>query len=220
MTPRVAAIMPCRGRTEQTVQNVKRLLATAGYDDWELWLVGTVVDMQPLVSLTSDSRVRIEVIAGQRLTYWNALARVTLRTDAELLCNLANDLIPGMHWLKRAVEAYDQVFHGANDYGLLGFNGDSHETEHSCHFLIASDLLTSIGGWPTWYDHNFGDTELCQKTIALGFYAKAPYALLFHDHPYFGGTDDEIYREGRASSDQDQQLYETRRRAGWPTVRS
>jgi hypothetical protein len=74
------------------------------------------------------------------------------------------------------------------------------------------------GGWPVWYDHNFGDTELCQRAIGDGLYVKAPWATLFHDHPYFGGTDDAVYAEGRAQSDRDHAIYEDRRRRGWPTI--
>jgi hypothetical protein len=113
------------------------------------------------------------------------------QADTPLLVNLANDLIPGMHWLARAVTAYRSAF-GAGD-GMIGFNGDSHEVNHSCHFLISRSLLERYGGWPTWYDHNYGDTELCQRAIADRCYGKAPWALLFHDHPYFGGADDAVY---------------------------
>lgn len=219
---RVAAIMPCRGRPEQTVRNVQRLLATAGYDDWELICVGSSSDFYPLMVLQRDVKdVRLRVIVdneAKRLTYWRAMDYATARTDSQLIANLANDLIPGQHWLGRAVAAYDEAFPGENDYGLLGFNGDSHGVDHSCHFLIDRDLLTYMGGWPVWYDHTFGDTELCLKTTALGFYAKAPWALLFHDHPYFGGTDDAVYAEGRAQEAKDHRLFEYRKANRWPTV--
>ncbi len=219
----IAAIMPCRGRAGQTVTNVKRLLATAGYDDWHLICVVSR-DEQPLadalVALTGPGSPLIVVtpFAG-RVTYWQALAEITtVRTALDIThyVNLANDLLPGMHWLRRAVEAYQEIF-GPNA-GLLGFNGDSHEVGHSCHFMIDRRLLSALGGWPVWYDHNFGDTELCQRTIAIKSYAKAPWALLYHDHPYWGGADDAVYAEGRATSDRDAALYEQRRRAGWSSV--
>jgi hypothetical protein len=215
---KVAAIMPVRGRPEQTVEAVRRLLATAGYDDWSLTCIGGDAERETLLACSrAGAKVR-HVIGTPRLTYWQALAYETRLTDAQLLCGLASDLKPGMHWLARGVAAYREAFPGEHDYGLLGFNGDSHPVGHSCHFLIDTDLLTYLGGWPVWYDHNFGDTELCQRAIALGFYAKAPWALLFHDHPYFGGTDDAVYAEGRAQVSRDQALYERRRAAGWPTI--
>lgn len=218
---RVAAIMPCRGRAEQTVRNVRRLLATAGTDDWELWCVvdDDAALWRELGQELQGSGVQLRLMRaehGRNGGYWYALAYATEQTDAPLLVNLANDLIPGQHWLARALRAYDQTF-GPNA-GMLGFNGDSHEVGHSCHFVIDRHLLAAFGGWPVWYQHNFGDTELCQRAIAIGAYAKAPWALLFHDHPYFGGDDDAVYAEGRATSDRDAQLYHDRQRANWPPV--
>lgn len=211
---RVAAIMPCRGRAEQTVRNVKRLLATAGDVEWELWLAGAMDDIHPVEDYFPD--VRAVVFSAKRVTYWQALEGVTRETDAPLIANLANDLLPGQHWLARAVAAYRETF--GDGPGMVGFNDGHHETEHSCHFLISRSLLERYGGWPVWYDHNFGDTELCQRAIGDGLYVKAPYATLFHDHPYFGGDDDGVYAEGRAQSDRDYRLYEQRRAAGWPTI--
>lgn len=215
----IAAILPCRGRHEQTVVNVKRLLATAGYDRWRLIAVGGKDDHVLLDSLASFG---IEVIRSDtpRVTYWQALAGATQHTDpdhVDRFVNLANDLLPGQHWLRRAVEAYDQTFRHMS--GMIGFNGDSHEVGHSCHFLIHRNLLEAYGGWPVWYDHNFGDAELCQRAIADNAYAKAPWALLYHNHVYFGAdNDDAVYQEGRASSDRDATIFEQRRRQGWPLV--
>lgn len=211
----IAAILPCRGRQVQTVTNVKRLLATAGYDQWRLIAVGGTDERIILDSLESFG-VTVVRSSAPRLTYWQALAGVTAQTDATHLVNLANDLLPGQYWLRRAVEAYDEEF--GNWPALLGFNGDSHEVDHSCHFMIDRVLLEHYGGWPVWYDHNFGDTELIARAIQDRAYAKAPWALLYHDHPYWGGADDAIYAEGRASSDRDATIYEQRRRAGWPAV--
>lgn len=211
----VAAILPCRGRHEQTVVNIRRLISTAGYDRWRLIVVGGSDERALLDSLVS---LGVEVVRSDqaRVTYWQALAGATQHTDATHLVNLANDLLPGQHWMRRAVDAYQALF--GSGPGLIGFNGDSHEVGHSCHFLISRALLDRYGGWPVWYDHNYGDTELCQRAIADGLYAKAPWALLYHDHVYWGGQDDAVYAEGRASAERDQQIYERRRRAQWRTI--
>jgi hypothetical protein len=213
----VAAILPCRGRLGQTVTNVKRLLATAGTDQWRLYAVGGREDSDVLSALAKLGIATFTATAD-RLTYWQALAEVTATTTEPLIACLANDLLPGMHWLRRAVEAYDQTF--GNGPGLIGFNGDSHELDHSCHMLISRDLLARYGGWPTWYSHNFGDTELCQRAIEDRLYAKAPWALLYHDHPYWSGTDDNVYAEGRATIARDQALYNQRQKMGWPNAHS
>lgn len=211
----VAAILPCRGRMQQTVSNVKRLLQTSGYDDWRLYAVGGKDESDTLNALARLGIPTMTAVAD-RLTYWQALAEVTAVTTEPIICTLANDLLPGMHWLGRAVAAYQETF-GAVD-GMVGFNGDSHEVDHSCHFLIGRKLLTYLGGWPVWYEHNYGDTELCQRAIEAGAYAKAPWALLFHNHPYWAGEDDNVYAEGRATIERDQKLYEYRRKMGWPSV--
>jgi len=211
----IAAIMPCRGRAEQTVANVRRLLATAGDVEWQLICVvdGDVAVMGAL----ANADLPIWRMDTAQRGYWPALQQATDHwPEFSHLVNLANDLLPGMHWLKRAADAYQQTF-GSGD-GMIGFNGDSHEVDHSCHFLISRGLLTRYGGWPVWYDHNFGDTEICQRAITDGCYAKAPWALLYHDHPYWGGQDDAVYAEGRASVERDQALYQQRRAQGWPRV--
>lgn len=209
----IAAIMPCRGRAEQTVRNVRRLLATAGDVEWRLICVGATADMLPLQQKLDPTQVTMLTVAVARITYWSALQAVYYDTDAPLLVNLANDLLPGQHWLQRAYAAYRQTF--GDGPGMVGLNDGHHETGHSCHFLISRALLDDYGGWPVWYDHAYGDTELCQRAIADGLYVKAPWATLYHDHPYFGGDDDSVYAEGRAQIERDYQLYEYRRAHGW-----
>ena len=223
----VAAIMPCRGRAEQTIANVRRLLATAGYEHWRLVLVSDgdkeVYDVLGMASV----RDRIprdhfaELIGpdnkGQipHRGYWRSLELGAMaQPNATHLVNLANDLIPGRHWLARGVAAYRARFGDAD--GLMGFNDGLHGPEHSPHFLISRGLLERYGGWPTWYQHNFGDTELCRRAQQDGCYGKAPWAVLFHDHLENGAADDAIYQEGRAGYERDARLFEERRRAGWP----
>lgn len=208
----VAAIMPCRGRFDQTIANAARLQKTAGFAAH--WIaIGVTEDGDTLQSLRLNGWHSM-VSRLERLTYWQALEVAMQASDAPLIANLANDLLPGQHWLARAVAAYQETF--GNGLGMVGFNDGHHETGHSCHFLIHRGLLERYGGWPVWYDHNYGDTELCQRAIADGLYVKAPWATLFHDHPYFGGQDDSTYAEGRAKADRDHQLYEWRKARGWP----
>lgn len=209
----IAAIMPCRGRKFQTVANVRRLLATAGNVEWQLTCIGSDQERDVLMACSvAGAKVR-HILDTQRLTYWQALAEETRLGDTELIANLANDLLPGQHWLQRAYAAYRATF--GNGPGMVGFNDGHHETGHSCHFLISRAMLDRYGGWPTHYDHAYGDTELCQRAIADGLYVKAPWAVLYHDHVYFGGDDDAVYAEGRAKVDQDAALYERRRLNGW-----
>jgi hypothetical protein len=211
----VAAIMPCRGRAEQTIRNAKRLLATAGNVEWRLYAVGARGEAEWFGQLR---QMGVETFChdSDRLTYWQAMQWAIKRTDALLIASLANDLIPVGPWLQRAVEAYQQTF-GDGD-GLVGFNGDGHGVEHSCHFLISRSLLERYGGYPVWYDHSYGDNELVERATADDVYAKAPWSILAHDHPYFGAADDAVYAEGRAKAERDRKLFEQRRALGWPAV--
>lgn len=214
---RVAAIMPCRGRAEQTVANVRRLLTTAGDVDWQLICM---VDRDPAVmGALANADLPVWRMDTEKKGYWYALQQATdyWRVDFTHIASLANDLIPVGPWLRRAVDAYQSEF-GDGD-GLIGFNGDGHGVEHSCHFLVSQGLLSRYGGWPRWYHHSYGDNELVARATDDRLYAKAPWSILAHDHPYFGGQDDQVYAEGRAQSERDRQLYEQRRAAGWPTVR-
>lgn len=212
----VAAIMPCRGRAAQTVANVRRLLATADDTGWELILVCD--GDRETYDLIRRELPDVTVGGSQQQQgYWRCLQQGMQQASAPLLVNLANDLIPGRHWLARGVAAYRARF-GDGD-GLMGFNDGLHGPEHSPHFLISRALLERYGGWPVWYSHNFGDTELCRRAQQDGVYGKAPWAVLFHDHVENGAPDDAIYQEGRASYERDALLFEERRRAGWPIVR-
>lgn len=222
----VAAIMPCRGRAAQTVENVRRLLSTAGaqYDrDWMLYLSGGMDEGGMLSQIASqvagDTGLSITLATGAapQLSYWQALALITPLIDAPLLCSLANDLWACDDWLKLAIDDYRAAF-GDGD-GLLGFAGDGHGPQHSCHFLISRSLLERYGGWPVWYHHNFGDRELCERAQQDGCYAKSTRAYLEHCHVERGLADDDaVYQAGRATYRQDEALFVERRRLGWPAI--
>jgi hypothetical protein len=212
----IAAIMPCKGRAEQTVRNVQRLLATAHKHHartWQLYCVMADDDDTPAIEL-SQHCIAMQV-ATDRLTYWQALTYATERTDADLIVNLANDLWACDGWLATAEAEYRHHF--GDGPGLLGFAGDGHGPEHSCHFLISRTLLDRYGGWPTHYQHNFGDTELCARARADGVYWKSAEATLEHCHVERGlAEDDAVYAAGRATYQRDAALFTERRAQGWP----
>jgi hypothetical protein len=202
----VAVILPCKGRHEQTIRNAARLKSQAEYQAAWIAAIGPddarlshVMEWAPYISETP-------------MTYWQALTEVTNRTQAPLLCAVANDCVPSPHWLRRGIEAYAARFGDAP--GLMGFNGDGHGPEHSCHMLIHRDLLAKFGGWPVWYHHNFGDTELCLRAQQAGRYGKAAWAVLFHDHWRFGAEHDAVYKEGDVTFDKDRALFLQRRKEG------
>ena len=127
----VLAIMPCRGRADQTLRNVQRLLTTAGYDAWQLvCMVDADVVVQQAIT---ESQLPVWCMATHTRGYWPALRQATNHwPEFSLIVNLANDLIGGHQWLARAVAAYRATF--GDGLGMIGFNGDHHEVGHSCHF--------------------------------------------------------------------------------------
>lgn len=211
----IAAIMPCRGRAEQTVRNVRRLLATAGRVDWQLICMA---DDDPVVySALEQADLPIKLLqASIHRGYWHVVNAADVAYKMPLIANLANDLLPGRDWLARCYAAYRARF-GDGD-GLMGFNDGIHGPDLSPHFLISRNLLDRYGGWPVWYRHNYGDAELCERAKADGCYGKAPWAVLYHDHPINGAAHDSVYSEGSASQDADGTLFFNRRRQAWPRV--
>lgn len=210
-------MMPVCGRKGQTVHNVKRLLTTAGPVAWSLTCIGGEDETDVLFACSAAGAKVRHILDTPRLTYWQALAEETRLTDAPLIATLANDLWACEDWLSAALAEYRAQF-GDGD-GLLGFAGDGHAPGHSCHFLISRNLLERYGGWPIWYDHNFGDAELCQRAQQDSCYAKAAHAWLEHCHVERGlAVDDAVYQAGRARYRQDEALFMARRAAGWPRV--
>lgn len=206
---RVAAILPCRGRAEQTARNVRRLLDTAGDVAWGLWVVGARDDVT-WARRAFDVRVLTAPDGVDRLSYWQALQLATQHTPAPLLVNLASDLLPGARWLERAVAAYDAQ---GGRFQVLGFNDGISST---AHFLLTRAWLADHGGWPVWYDHMCGDLEIIERAQQEGVYASLPWAVLYHDHHMVGAQRDGVYAEGEARWAEDRARFAARRAAGWP----
>lgn len=214
MQPLVTCILPVRGRPEQTIAVAEKLQATAGDVPAEWIAVGGAEDAKTVRALR-ELGWQHWIGEEPRLTYWQALSKATKHSTAPVLCCLANDLDPAPGWLTNGLAAYAARF--GTEGGLMGFAGDGHGPHHSCHFLIGRTFLAELGGWPVHYDHNFGDTELCERAQALGRYGKATRAVLNHRHAGRGlAPNDTVYAEGRARWAQDRATFEARR-AQWAT---
>lgn len=210
----VAVILPCYGRHAQTCGVALRMVARAGAAD-AFWLaVGGTDEMATIDELVSVGPWAGVCGPAARFTYWEALGMATRATDAPVLCAVANDVWAGEHWLERGLAAYRERF--LDGEGLMGFGGDGHGINHSCHFLIGRRLLAALGGWPVHYRHNFGDTELCQRAQALGRYGKARHAVLEHRHVWHGtAPDDTVYQTGRSRWAEDEALFVQRKERNW-----
>lgn len=214
----IAVIMPIYNRVDQAISAFARLRATAGVACRFIAVGGSgqtdnlkqiVRAERDVIALTSSTRYR--------LTYWEALQYATAKLPTilpgtALMASVASDVLPAMHWLQRAVQWHQE--HRNDDY-IVGFNGDGWPEHHACHFLLSVSRLHSLGGWPVWYDHNYGDTELCIRANELGRFYKHPWAILYHDHPVHGGVSDDVYAIGNHSISRDAQLFQQRRNQRW-----
>lgn len=213
----VVAILPCRGRKEQTEDCVRRLLATERMKhglDWQLVLSSGQEDADVVESIAKKTNTFGLIATEPRLSYWQALQEATNRYEATYYVCLANDLLPAVQWLSSAIDKMHETY--PDNHGVVGFNGDGHTTNHACHFLISRSMLNDFGGWPVWYHHNFGDTEICVRAREKGRFVKAPYSILFHNHPWISAQkDDEIYEQGRSKFRDDEMQFINRRKKGW-----
>jgi len=209
---KVACIMPCYGRAEQTERNLRRLQQSAGF---RAEYIATAFESEVWKTLQTMGKYSPKLLTlDTHATYWQGMKLgMKLAHDCTHVVNLANDLLPGYKWLKKGVDAYIRRF--GSTPGLMGFNDGIHGPEHSPHFLIDVRLLEEFGGWPTWYTHNYGDTELCQRAMEQNRYGKAAWAVLYHDHRVTGAEPDEIYAEGDHSFPEDLTTYQNRSQARW-----
>lgn len=206
--------MPIYNRVDQAISAFTRLRVTAGVAC--SWIAvgghGQISNLQRIVN-ADHTITAVHSATRERLSYWEALQLATIRlSDDDLVCAIASDVLPCTSWLKRASDWYMQ--HERDDY-MIGFNGDGHTEHHACHFMVSMARLKSIGGWPVWYDHNYGDTELCARALELKRFYKHPYSILYHNHPYSGGTHDDVYSRGQQHVDHDAKLFYARSRNQW-----
>lgn len=208
----VAVILPVYGRHAQTLEVAALMRATAGYA--AQWIAVGGVGQDAILDDLHRAGWTIGHDADQRLTYWRALDFGATIACHDLVACVANDVWAQREWLDSAVATYKQLY--GDKPAMVGFGGDGHGSNHACHFLISKRLVAQFGGWPTWYDHNYGDTELCIRAQAIGRYAKSATAILEHRHPYRGSApNDAVYAEGRARVSNDEALFKARQLRRW-----
>jgi glycosyltransferase involved in cell wall biosynthesis len=213
----IAAIMPARGRIAQTLDVIPRLLSTAQYDDWQLWVMvdGDAELYQALQQAHFDARCKV-VYGKQRAGYWRAMRAGLRMSNADMVVNLANDLLPGTGWLQHAMETF--AWQNPQRRALVAFNDGIHHGHHAAHCLTTAEILSGWYGadfFPVMYYHLYADAELTARAQAEGIFRADPWAVLFHNHPYTGGKPDVIYEEGHEQQDQDKALFERRRANAW-----
>lgn len=213
----VSVLIPCKGRAAQTTALIDRLLQPeiAGAVAWELiCIVDDDPDVDAALAPYAD---RIGIISlAERHGYWKALGVASAQARGRLLVNAANDVLPGLRWIERAVRVFDRSF--PDGRGVLGFNDGLLFDGHTGHLMISRALAEEWYGaacWPTWYDHLFGDTEICQRAMQQDRYVVALKAVLFHNHPIIGQANDAVYAFSHTHEGADADLFRLRRGAQW-----
>lgn len=218
--------MPCKGRPEQTAALLPRLFQTAGNVAWELVCIvdedaesaNAIRAYNSQAAQNRQPQVAI-VDLPQRQGYWKALAQGSRIARGRLLANIANDVLPGLWWLERIVRSHQKAF--PDGRGVAGWNDGLLFDGHTGHILIGRALAEEWYGqacWPTYYDHLFGDTEICQRAIADGNYIVDLRATLFHNHPVVGKPLDAVYQFSHQKSRDDERIFGMRRDTGWPNL--
>ena len=207
--PRFVVVMPVHGRHLQSIECMERLKQTAGYPAKFIAIGGahddaTLLTMQRLCTVMRSPSASIP--------YWQAMHMATQSVDDDVyVVNVANDVLPVIHWLTRAADFFRQF----PDH-VFGFNGDGYTTEHACHFAIRMKRVRDTGGFPQWYHHNYGDTEIITRAIEDGVFHKDPWSILFHNHPIIAGAqNDSVYMMGNKHYERDAELYMKRRSNQW-----
>lgn len=212
----IVVVMPIRGRTTQTVDAFRRLWATANVPAQYI-AVGGRDDMDTINAAAELNHVQPLIADVPRLSYWGALSMATQAvSDDTLVATVANDLLPVVGWLSRAKRDFE-YYSRVNRDAVIGFNGDGYGDEHACHFLLPMRVIRRFGGWPVWYDHNFGDNEIVTRAKQESIWYKSPYAILYHNHPMIGAAQnyDATYEEGSLLFSRDGNLFERRKATNW-----
>jgi len=208
----VLVVMPCHGRVKKTVALWPRLLQTAGMEAiWVAVADGDGACWDALVEVKG-----IQVMNNVRsMGYWHCMSQAAQRyAQADtLIVNIANDVLPGLHWLKDGVAAYQERFPIGG--GVMGFIDGVQKGNQVPHFIAGAELLRSWYGddyYPLMYRHSFADTEVCVRAAEAGRYAIARFAVLYHNHLLTGAPDDATYKLGSSTWEADQQTFMNRMR--------
>lgn len=215
--------MPIKGieRLDATLELIPRLFATTGN-------VGNV-NFDLVVVADEDERLAdavgsknfdgVTLLRNEtRLGYWKSLAKGAKETDAPLLINLANDLIPGREWLARGLKTHQAASEHLQRDAIVGFNDGVHPGNHAGHLLIPRAILERWYGndlFPIMYDHLHADVEIVVRAMEEGRFVYSTFAVLFHNHAVNGKPFDPVYKLGHAKEQEDYRLYKQRRANGW-----
>jgi hypothetical protein len=218
-TQATAVIVPVMGRPQNAAPFMESLKASTG-----LATVYAIADEDD-----PDTEVAWEA-AGATIVHWSTYEETPpgtfaqkvnagyRATDEPWLFLVGDDVRFQPGWL-------DHAQHAARDGAHVIGTNDLHNPrviagEHGTHLLIRRAYVDERGA--SWdgpkvvchegYRHNFVDDEVVAVARQRGVWAAAKASKVEHLHPLWGlAEDDDVYRLGESSFDQDQVLFEGRR---------
>jgi hypothetical protein len=216
-TERTAVIVPVLGRP----QNAAPFMASLKESGADLATVYAVADDDDeetrMAWLAAGAKVLDFTDEGQPGTFAEKVNAGYRRTHEPWLFLAGDDVRFASGWLDHAQAA------ARDGFDVIGTN-DLHNPrvtagEHGTHLLIRRSYVDEQGA--SWdgpkvvahegYRHWWVDDEIVFVAKQRGTWTSAPRSVVEHLHPLWGNaTDDETYRLGRSSAEQDRALFEER----------
>lgn len=229
----VAVVVPVLRRPQNAAPFMQSLRASTGLatayavvepDDEETaeaWLAAGANVIWGHDELMSYGEGQTEGVAHTFAEKVNLAYRQTAELDNEpwlFLCG--DDVAFKPAWLDHAqhvANTFDASVVGTNDLG----NARVMAGEHATHLLVRRSYVDEVGA--SWdgpkvvchegYRHWFVDDEIVTAAKQRGVWQMALGSIVEHKHPLWGkADDDEVYRLGQSSTEQDQKLFAERMR--------
>lgn len=177
--PKVSICIPTLGRPEKLHRLIEAIKANAGYRNYE-------------IIVKADEPIPNNIGAPKMLK------KCVEASTGELVMFLGNDTVPEQDFVGEAVFQMIRKFPELD--GMVGLNdGYWKEGDVATHWLASKKLLPYLDGefFHTGYNHVGCDNELQGRCEAMGKYAWAERAKLYHDHPVNNGWGklDDIYQQ-------------------------
>lgn len=221
MTETVAVLLPTRGRAAQMTERVTALLDQELPRGVDLVVVLAVCedDLDTALAaetLAKDDRVAVTVRpAGTNAVQgWNQAFGLVAFADWFVLG--ADDIVWHPGWLAAALGCAEKT--AAQVVGLN--DGHTNLKQYGAHYMVHRTFIDQhLGGAfiPPMYQSWWFDREICEKAHGLGLYVPCYEAMAQHLHPEWKDAPmDATYELGYPLHDADRDLYQARKKAGWP----
>lgn len=212
-TDETAVIVPVMRRPENAQPFMTSLRASTG-----LATVYAIADDDDPETAEAWAAAGAQVVVGDAVTFAKKVNLGYAKTREPWLFLCGDDVTFHAGWLDHAqhvAETLEAHVVGTNDLA----NPRVMAGEHATHLLVRRSYVDEVGAsWDgpgvvchSGYRHNFVDDEVVTAAKARGVWQMALGSVVQHRNPMFNtAEDDEVYRLGRASFEQDQKLFRSR----------